>query len=144
MLALVLVLAATADVQQATRAYLDAYTSGDRAAILAVLDEQSVAYGSDAAEVHRGREQVMKMFDDDMKLWGKTARIGEMSDVSVAQAGALRSIFFQAPFSVGGRPPLMVRIAIVWERVRGGWKLRQSSSSVPTHGQSAAELLRQN
>lgn len=126
-----------------TRLFLDAYARGDRAAVLRLVDGDAVTvYGSDAAEIFRGRAGVATMLDDDRRLWGGAARIGSMKHVSVVERGDLASIFFDADFLMRNRPAIPVRFAMVWRRARGVWRLVQSANVVPTQNQSAALLLR--
>ncbi|MDR3528250.1 MAG: nuclear transport factor 2 family protein [Rhizomicrobium sp.] len=130
------------ELQSTVASYLNSYAIGDRAAVLGALDPDVRSYGSDVAEVFSGKDAVAKMFDEDMKLWGATAKFGEMHNVSIVSEGALETIFFDVPFSVAGRPPVQVRVAMVWRSGAQGWKLVQSSNTVPTVGQSAADILK--
>lgn len=135
--------AQTRGVEAQTREFLDAYARGDKASVLGQVDRKAVAiYGSDAAEVFHGASGVENMIANDMKLWGGAATIGAMEHVSVVERKGLAAIFFDAPFSAGGRPPIPVRFAMVWRRAGKGWRLVQSSNVVPTQGQSAEALLR--
>ncbi len=137
-----LVRGGTTDLTAQTRAFLDAYARGDRQRVLALIDRAAiVVYGSDAAEVFRGAADVESMLSNDLRLWGGTAQIGPMDHVTVIETKNLTSLFFDAPFSAGGRPPLPVRFAMVWRRSGKKWLLVQSSNVVPTQGQSAAQLL---
>ncbi len=133
----------THDLQERARLLLDAYARGDRAAVLSMVDGDSVTiYGSDAAEIFHGAAAIGKMLDDDQRLWGGAAKIGTMEHVTTVKEGNLASIFFDAPFSAGGRPAVPVRFAMVWKRSGKKWLLVQSSNVVPTRGQSAEELLK--
>src|SRR5580704_18034617 len=86
--------------EERTRHFLDSYVGGDTAAVMGVVDEGSVAYGSDAAEVFRGKAAISEMLRQDALLWRGSASIGEMRDVSVVEQGDLATIFFNAPFRV--------------------------------------------
>jgi ketosteroid isomerase-like protein len=130
------------DVIDATRGFLDAYARGDAAAVDAVLADAVVVYGSDRAEVFRGKPAVRELLKADQQLWRGSATIGEISDLSIVEDGDFASLIFQAPFAVGGRPPMTVRFSMVWRRTPQGWRLVQSANTVPTVGQSAAELLK--
>lgn len=125
-----------------TRVFLDAYAKGDEETVLGLITDDICVYGSDVAEYFRGPSAVRGMIVKDMKLWGGAATIGPMQDVSVVVRGELGTVFFDAPFSAGGRPAVVVRFATVWRWTPKGWLLAQSSNTVPTTGQSAAELLR--
>ncbi len=131
----------TAGVRSRTRAFLDAYAQGDSKTILDSVDTNTTVYGSDAAEFFRGSAAVGTMLANDSRLWAGTAHIGEMQDVSVFKTRNLQTIFFQAPFTVGGRPPVLVRFCMVWKRSSGHWHVLQSSNAVVTQGQSAEQLL---
>ena len=134
--------AQTGKVEAQTRAFLDAYARGDTASVLGQVDRDAVAiYGSDAAEVFHGASGVETMMANDLKLWGGAAKIGMMEHVSVVERRGMASIFFDAPFSVGSRPAVPVRFAMVWRHAGKGWLLVQSSNVVPTQGQSAEALL---
>jgi ketosteroid isomerase-like protein len=133
---------ATPTVSAQTRIFLDAYARGDRATVLHLIDGDAVTiYGSDAGEIFRGRAGVARMLDYDHRLWGRAARIGPMDHVSVIERGEFASIFFDAPFTLPGRPRIPVRFAMVWQREAGEWRLVQSSNVVPTEDRSAALLL---
>lgn len=127
--------------EERTRHFLDSYVRGDMAAVMSVVDEGSVAYGSDAAEIFRGKTAIAEMLRQDGLLWRGSATIGEMRDVSVIEQGDLATIFFNAPFRVGNREPVPVRFSMVWKRMKGQWMLLQSQSAAVTEGQSAAALL---
>jgi ketosteroid isomerase-like protein len=127
--------------EERTRHFLDSYARGDTAAVMSIVDEGSVAYGSDAAEIFRGKAGISEMLRQDALLWRGSASIGEMKDVSVVEQGDLATIFFNAPFRVGNREPVPVRFSMVWRRDKGQWLLVQSQSAAVTEGQSAAALL---
>jgi ketosteroid isomerase-like protein len=133
--------AQTTDIQSQTRAFLDAYARGDSKTILAAVDNNTVVYGSDAGEVFRGLDSITTMLANDTRLWSNSAHIGDMQNVSTIKQGNLESIFFQAPFTVGNRPPVPVRFCMIWRRNGKHWLLLQSSNAVVTEHQSAAELL---
>jgi hypothetical protein len=132
------------DIQHQTELFLTAYANGDSATVLPLLDDNVAIYGSDVSEIRHGIAGASSLLADDQKLWGGPAHIGPMKNTSVIQEGALASIFFDADFSVSGRPALPVRFAMVWQLKSGRWLLIQSSNVVPTQGQSAAELLKKN
>jgi hypothetical protein len=98
-------------------------------------------YGSDATEVFHGVASIQAMLANDTRLWSGTAHIGEMQNITVVKEGNLESIFFQAPFTVGSRPPVPVRFCMIWRHNGKRWLLLQSSNAVVTEHQSAAELL---
>ena len=134
--------AKTPDIAAQTRLLLDAYARGDRSTVLGLIDENSITvYGSDFAEVCHGSADFETLLSNDLRLWGGPAQIGAMEHVSIIQTDGMASIFFDAPFSAGGRPPLPVRFAMVWRRTGDAWRLVQSSNVAPTQGQSAAQLL---
>jgi ketosteroid isomerase-like protein len=129
-------------VEAAARDFLDAYGRGEETKVLSMLTEGELSvYGSDAAEAVTGREVFTRMFEDDQKLWGGKASFGPMTHVSSAHAGRLATLFFDTDFLLGGNA-LPLRVATVWRKEHGGWKLVQSSNVVPTRGQSAGELLK--
>jgi hypothetical protein len=129
-------------VQEETRRFLDGYAKGDEAQLLTMIAPEFTAYGSDASEVFHGPEAFRRMLADDQRLWGGKASIGPMKDVSVAQGESMACVMFDADFKVGDRPPVLVRFAVTWKLVGGRWLVAQSSNTVPTVGQSAAELLK--
>jgi hypothetical protein len=133
--------AQTPDIQSQTRAFLDAYARGDSKTILAAVDNNTVVYGSDASEVFRGLDSITAMLANDTRLWSNSAHIGDIQNVTTIKQGNLESIFFQAPFTVGNRPPVPVRFCMIWRRNGKHWLLLQSSNAVVTEHQSAAELL---
>lgn len=131
-------------IEKQTQTFLDAYAKGDQKAVLDLIDQENITvYGSDVAEFAHGSDAVLKMLANDQQLWGGSAHIGKMEHVSLVQDHSLASIFFDLPFSVGGRPPVAVRFSVIWRREGKRWLLVQSSNVVPTEHQSAAELLQQ-
>ena len=129
-------------VQERTQEFLNAYIKGDSNAALSLIDPKNVTmYGSDVAEVVHGSDALLKLLDADQKLWGGSARIGPMEHVSVVESRSLASICFDVSFTVGGRPPLPLRMTAVWKREGGKWLLVQSSNAVVSEHQSAEELL---
>jgi hypothetical protein len=129
------------DVTSQTRALLDAYAHADTKTVLASVDDKTVIYGSDAAEIFEGTASIREMLSNDARLWSGTAHIGDMKNVTVVKQGHIESIFFQAPFTVGNRPPVPVRFCMIWRHNNNHWVLLQSSNAVVTEHQSAAELL---
>ncbi|MEO6805549.1 MAG: nuclear transport factor 2 family protein [Edaphobacter sp.] len=129
------------DVKSETRVLLDAYAHQDAKTVLAVISDQTVMYGADSSEIFRGVAQIQTMISNDARLWSGTAHIGDMQNVTVVSHGNLESIFFQAPFTVGNRPPVPVRFCMLWKHSGKHWLLLQSSNAVVTEHQSAAELL---
>jgi ketosteroid isomerase-like protein len=122
-------------IQTLTRTFLDAYAAADSATLLPLIDADHIAvYGSDAAEFVEGRAAFSAMLEH-------SARIGTMQHVSIVVSGDLATIFFDASFTVGDRPPIPIRCALVWQRHADRWLLRQAANVVPTTGQSAAKLL---
>lgn len=124
-------------------ALLRSYAANDVDAVVALLDDDFVLYGSDVKEVVRTRDQLRQLMADDFLLW-RTASFGELTDLDVRVQGTLATAHFHAPFSAGGRPAVVVRFATTWRRAADGWRLIQSANTVPTVGQSAAELLRKS
>jgi hypothetical protein len=122
--------AQTSDIQSQTRAFLDAYARGDSKTILAAVDNNTVVYGSDAGEVFRGIDSITTMLSNDARLWSGSAHIGDMQNVTTIEQGNLESIFFQAPFTVGSRPPVPVRICMIWRYNGKRWLLLQRSNAV--------------
>jgi ketosteroid isomerase-like protein len=127
-----------------TQRFLEAYARGDVKAILPLIDRSNVTmYGSDVAEVAHGADALVKLLDADQKLWGGTAHMGAMQNVTLVQDRNLASIVFDVAFSVGGRPPVPVRVTAIWKREGKQWLLIQSSNAVLSEHQSAEELTRQ-
>ncbi len=133
--------AQSSDIQSQTRVFLDAYARGDSKTVLSTVDNNTVVYGSDASEVFRGLDSITAMLANDTRLWSNSAHIGDMQNVTTIKQGNLESIFFQAPFTVGNRPPVPVRFCMIWRRNGKHWLLLQSSNAVVTEHQSAAKLL---
>jgi ketosteroid isomerase-like protein len=134
--------AAEPDVVRSAEAFLTAYAQGDKSAVMAMVDPDIHVYGSDIAEVFAGKAGFEHMFDGDKQLWQGTAHFGEIKNLSAWRQGPVASVFFDIPFSAGGRPEVMVRVSTVWRLSNGGWLLVQSSNVVPTVGQSADIILR--
>lgn len=131
-----------ATIQARTQSFLAAYVRGDVKAILPMVDQERVTmYGSDVAEVAHGAEALTRLLNADQLLWGGTAHMGAMQNVSLIQNRELASIVFDVSFSVGSRPPMPVRVTAIWKREGKQWLLIQSSNAVLSEHQSAAELL---
>lgn len=125
----------------ATKHLLRAYVAGDARTIAALADPGVTVYGSDLAEIVRGRPALLRMMSDDRRLWGTAARFGAMRDLSVVATDDLTSLVFDAPFRVRRGSDTIVRFSMVWRAEDGAWRLIQSSNGVPTRGRSARELL---
>ncbi len=131
----------TAAIRDRVRALLASYAGNDVEAVLRLCDLDQIAiYGSDVSEVARGADAVRQMMADDFKLWG-SAQFGEPRELEVRQGGDLATAFFNVPFRAGGQKELVVRVATVWHKEGGAWRLTESSNTVPTVGSSARELL---
>ena len=124
-----------------TRAFLDAYARSDAATVLNAIDQDTVIYGSDVAEIFHGPDGARAMLKLDTQLWQGAATIGPMRDVSTTSSGSITSIFFNADFKLGPRPAVPVRFCMIWKKTGARWMILQSSNTVPTTHQSAAELL---
>jgi ketosteroid isomerase-like protein len=129
-------------IEALTRTFLDAYAAADSTAVLPLIDADNITvYGSDASEFFQGRAAFLSMLSNDARLWQHSANIGPMQHVSTVFSGDIATIFFDASFTVGGRPPVPLRCAAVWQRHGKRWLLRQAINVVPTTGQSATDLL---
>jgi len=138
------VLAQETAIQNCTQDFLEAYVRGDDKAILPLIDQNNVTmYGSDVAEVAHGADALVKLLSADQRLWGGTAHIGAMRNVTLIQDRKLASIVFDVGFSVGNRPPMPVRVTAIWKREGKHWLLIQSTNAVLSEHQSAAELTHQ-
>ena len=62
-----------ADLAASAKALLDAYATGDKSAVIAMIDPNIRLYGSGVAEIYSGRDGTGKMFDMDTRLWGGAA-----------------------------------------------------------------------
>ena len=123
--------------------FLDAYAAGDEPAVMGALSGGALhMYGSDVSEVAEDRAGVKRIFDADQRLWQHSASWGAVSHLSSVGDGGVCSLFFDRVFKVGGRE-VPVRFAMVWVKEDGAWRLAQSSNTVPTIGQSAEALTRQ-
>jgi len=126
---------------QAAMQFLDAYAAGDEAAVMSALSRGALhMYGSDVSEIASDREGVKRIFEAGQKLWQKNASWHAISNVSTVTRGDVSTLFFDRVFQVGERE-VVVRFAMVWIKEGGTWKLAQSSTTVPTTGQSAEDLL---
>jgi len=130
-------------IETLTRTFLDAYARADASAVLALTDPDTLTvYGSDVSEFVQGRAAFLAMLANDARLWQNSAHIGPMKHISTVVSGDIvATIFFDATFTVGDRPAVPIRCSLVWQRHGRRWLLRQASNTVPTTGQSAAEIL---
>ncbi len=127
-------------VMQRAALLLERYAMNDPEGVLALLDrEQFTIFGSDISEVVRSEHALRQLMEDDFALW-RTASFTEVREVDFRTDGTLATVHFVASFSPGGGPALPVRFAMTWRKTNGEWWLTQSANSVPTRGQSAAEL----
>jgi hypothetical protein len=86
--------------------FLDAYVSGDQNKVLKMVDPGITMYGSDRNEVLHGTKELSELMRLDQLLWQKTARITDLCNFSEVSTGSLATLFFDATFTVGNRPPL--------------------------------------
>jgi hypothetical protein len=121
--------------------FLDSYVRGDQKQVLSMVDPEITMYGSDRSEFLHGANELSEMMRIDQLLWQKTARITDLCNFSEVSTGSLATLFFDATFTAGNRPPMPLRFATVWKKKHGKWFLVQSSNVVPTEHQSAAEIL---
>jgi len=129
-------------VSQVADQFLDAYVAGDWDKVRTHLSPKHLyVYGTDVSEFATGPAEFKTMFDADQKLWRGAASLGETTQVSEIDSGSVATLFFTREFTLGDRV-MKVRFSTVWEREKGEWKLVQSSNTVPTAGQSAAEILK--
>lgn len=132
---------ARAEVEQQVENLLHAYATNDPAAVLALLDRRGFTmYGSDVAEIVHEPAGLRQLMADDFALW-KTARFGMPANMDIRIEGTAASAFFDVPFSAGGRAPVTVRFGTSWRYDHGHWVLMQGSSTVPTTGSSAHQLI---
>ncbi|HET7922899.1 MAG TPA: nuclear transport factor 2 family protein [Gammaproteobacteria bacterium] len=130
-----------AAIETQVHALLTAYQADDQNAALKLVDSgQFSVYGSDISEFVQTTAGLRQMMSDDFKLW-HSAKFGPVKDLDIRIGHDLATAFFNIPFSVGGRPAVMVRMTTVWRKVNGVWLLTQSSNTVPTTHSSARELL---
>jgi ketosteroid isomerase-like protein len=125
---------------------LHAYGHKDNARLRAMLDPDRVAfYGADSAEVATTLQGVMQRIRDDQALWDSLVA-GPMRNLRVEGDGRFAVAMFDVGTEVYRGPGLahyLVRFAMTWRRgADGEWRLVQSMNSVPTTGQSAAEIIR--
>lgn len=111
-----------------------------------MLDPERVAFfGADSAEVATTLEGVMQRIRDDQVLWDSLVA-GPMRNLRVEDGGTLAVAMFDVGTEVyrgPGRAHYLIRFAMTWRRgADGRWRLVQSMNSVPTTGQSAAEIIR--
>ena len=124
------------------RNLLDRYAADDFERVAAMLDDEFAIYGSDVSELVRTKAQLRALMDADFRLW-HTASFGAVRDMDVRQDAGLAVATFHVPFSPGGRASVLVRMTTTWRHSPSGWKLTQLTSTVPTVGSSASELLKQ-
>lgn len=125
---------------------LDAYGHKDNARLQAMLDPERVAFfGADSAEVAMTLDDVMRRIRDDQMLWDSLIA-GPLRTLRVEGDGALAVAMFDVGTEVhrgAVRAHYLIRFAMTWRRGEDGeWRLTQSMNSVPTTGQSAAEIIR--
>jgi hypothetical protein len=123
-------------------ALLDRYAANDQKGVIAMLDPNRITiFGSDLKEVVKTNDAVSRLMTDDFTLW-HSAKFSDVRDVDVRMSDRMATTFFVASFYPGGSPnPVPVRFAMTWRNANGEWLLTQSANSVPTVGQSAAEIL---
>ncbi|MFL6548229.1 MAG: nuclear transport factor 2 family protein [Povalibacter sp.] len=123
-------------------ALLHRYASNDPEGVVALIDSNDFTmYGSDISEVVHSTDELRALMRNDFLLWG-TASFGELKDFDSREDGNLATTFFTASFKPGSFTSLPVRFSMTWRKHDGQWLLTQSSNTVPTVGQSAAELLK--
>lgn len=136
----------TAEIARRSAALLDAYGHKHNARLQAMLDPERVAFfGADSAGVATTPESVMQRIRDDQMLWDSLIA-GPIRNLRVEHGGRLAVAMFDVGTEVHrgpGRAHYLIRFAMTWRRgADGEWRLVQSMNSVPTTGQSAAEIIR--
>ena len=129
------------EVQARVAELLQHYAANRPEAVLSMLDERFIVYGSDLSERIVGPAALRQMMSDDFRLW-RSARFGTPRDMDLRIAPELATAYFHVPFAAGGGPEVVVRFSTTWRRTSEGWRLTQLANTVPTVGSSAAELLR--
>ncbi|HWA89941.1 MAG TPA: hypothetical protein VG889_07890 [Rhizomicrobium sp.] len=118
------------DLREAVIAYLNAYASGDKAAVIGALDQNVQLYGGDLSDVYHGVSGAADLFDADQKQWGGNAKFGTMFNVSGVRDGQMASVMFDIPFTGGKGATVNERYAMVWRIEGGAWKLLMSSNAI--------------
>jgi hypothetical protein len=130
--------------KQRVRVLLDDYSRKDVAGIIRMLDERNVMMmGTDISEVASSKKTVEALLENDFRLWD-TSRFGEIRNFYVESSDTMATAFFDVPWeaSTGSQSRrFIIRLVTTWRKSGGDWKLTQILNTVPTTGQSAAEIL---
>ena len=123
---------------------LDDYSHKNVDGIMQMLDARNVVMmGTDIAEVAASRNAVETLLRNDFKLWD-TSQFGRFKDFYVQSSPTMATAFFDVPWqaTTGGQTrTFTIRLVTTWRKVGQNWKLTQILNTVPTTGQSAAEIL---
>jgi hypothetical protein len=75
---------------------------------------------------------------NDFKLWD-SSQFGEFKDFYVRSSGNIATAFFDVPWEAtmkGQSRHFIIRMATVWHKSAGKWKLAQVLNAVPTNNSS--------
>lgn len=125
---------APASLTQSIRALLDAYAAKDVSGVMSELDSGPVAImGTALPEVAVTPEEIRALLTNDFKGWD-SSRFGEPSALYVRTSGDMAGVMFDVPWVAtthGTDHRFIIRIASLWHRSGGTWKLVHLLNSVP-------------
>jgi len=131
-------------IKERVRHLLDDYSRKDVDRIMRVLDDRNVLMiGTDVSEVAGSRQTIETLLRNDFKLWD-TSQFGQFKDFYVQSSDTMATAFFDVPWqaTTGGQTrSFTIRLVTTWRKAGNDWKLTQILNTVPTTGQSAAEIL---
>ncbi len=125
--------------QSIVRQLLEDYSRKDVGAVLQMLDEKPVMMGTDLVEVASSKDTVAKLLTDDFNGWD-SSEFGPFKDFFVQQTGGMASVLCDVPWTAqshGHKTIFVIRLATMWHRVNGRWRLAHMLNAVASTRPSA-------
>lgn len=114
--------------------------------ILGMLSDSKDFYflGSDVVEINRSKADFQNQLDKDWKLF-ESISFGDVRKlaVKISDCGDIASAIFEVPVTAtlkGNQSKFFFRMTFVFENENGLWQIAQGVVSIPSIGESSAEL----
>lgn len=127
--------------------YLLSYTNKDVDKIIAMLSSSKdfCFLGSDVLEINKSKSDFQNQLINDWKLFD-SVRFGEINNLSIilSECGDLAVAVFDGQMTIivrGNQSKNFFRMSNTFVKENGLWKLVQVLSSIPSVGESSAELI---
>ncbi len=127
--------------------FLVSYQNKNLSTILSMLSSSKdfFFFGSDLAEINKSKSDFQNQLVQDWKLFD-SIEFGEIKNINtvISKFGDFANAVFEVPMKVViSKIPssFMIRLVLCFNKEVGIWKIQQRLMSVPSIGQSSAELV---